>query len=77
MKKEVFYKYLHTFSDGLYAMRLKYKYDFEKVYDVSIEVCEISAPNIIWFNDWDEGQQEVEIDIIVNLEKLITSIKKG
>lgn len=77
MKKEDFNKYLLTLPDGLYVMRLKCKYDFEKVYDNSIEVCEISAPDIVWFNDWDEGQQDVEIDIIVNLEKLITSIKKG
>lgn len=77
MKKEEFIKYLNKLPDGLYVMRLKYKYDFETVYDVSIEVCEISYPNIVWFNDWDEGQQDVEIGIIVNLEKLITSIKKG
>ena len=77
MKRILFEKYLQGFTEGLYAVKLKYKYDFQSVYDVSIEVFYIDDHKIIWFNDWDEGQQDIEIELCVNIEKLFTCLKKG
>lgn len=65
MTLEEFFKYLsklNTIEDRLVYMRYKYSCDDEWTYsneileaDLSIEGC------YIWLNDWNEGQENVEI----------------
>ena len=46
-----------------YIVRLAYKYDWEKEYDISNEILEWddSFNNYVWLNDWNEGQSDVYV----------------
>lgn len=57
--KTVYEKYY--FDDLLVFMR--YKYDFETEWDYSKQLFLFEGDDIghVWQNDWDEGQQDVEI----------------
>lgn len=40
---------------------LRYKYCFEKEWTYAVEACRVNlAHSPIWFNDWWEGQEDVE-----------------
>lgn len=36
---------------------LEYWYNNDKRHSMSYEVCHYTGSEMIWFNDWDEGQQ--------------------
>lgn len=44
-----------------YIVHIKYKYDYEDNYTDSYEVFEYGIDNVIWFNDWCEGQTDVVV----------------
>lgn len=53
-----------------YAVKVKYKYSFESSYTVSWEVfclCD-DGKSLIWFNDWYEGQDDIEFLEIISDE---------
>lgn len=64
--------------DAQCVISLKYKYTHEKSYICSNEVFFYDYVNndICWFNDWWEGQEECDFDIIYNLDKLVHEYKK-
>lgn len=46
-----------------FVVYLKYKYDYEEEYVYTAQPCNITWGGntvIMWFNDWWEGQQDVE-----------------
>lgn len=46
-----------------FVVYLKYKYDYEEEYVYTAQPCSITWGGntaIMWFNDWWEGQQDVE-----------------
>ena len=48
-------------SANCFLVYLRCKYSHETKWEYLIECCELCNQNdIIWFNDWNEGQQDVE-----------------
>lgn len=58
-----------------YAVKLAYRHSSSEKYDVSIEVCsyQISYNYIgwVWFNDWNEGEEDVVVLNYIDLDKLM------
>ena len=52
---------------GEYIVSIAYKYSWEHIYSKTIEVFFYDDNNITWFNDWNEGQQDVLVDGIVSV----------
>lgn len=54
------YKYIcnHGRRDAL--VYLRYKYDFEEKWTYETEAVGVDDNGICWFNDWDEGQENIE-----------------
>lgn len=46
-----------------YIVKLKYKYSFEEQYTIENQILEYdgSMDEYIWLNDWNEGQEDVEV----------------
>lgn len=42
-------------------VKLKYKYTHETEYTISNEILDYYDDMYIWVNDWNEGQQDVEV----------------
>lgn len=61
MKLDDFFKFLAKFPVDDYVVRLKLKYDDEKDYRYTNEILEFDGDDYVWSNDWDEGQQDVEV----------------
>lgn len=65
MTIEEFYKELENKTIEDYIVTLKYKYDFEEEYTITNEILEVEIDkyphHYVWFNDWNEGQTDVEI----------------
>lgn len=55
---------------------LRYKYSFEKDWTYSNEILEVDMNvegNYVWLNDWNEGQEEIEILGYVNVSDVMIS----
>lgn len=65
MNEKDFYKCLKglcTLSDKIVYMRFKYSWEKDWTYSKEILYVDMSSDDYyVWLNDWDEGQQEVEI----------------
>ena len=63
MTLQKFYEYLDTqniIDDRI--VYLRYKYSWEDEWTYANEILEVSAEGYYsWLNDWNEGQQEIEI----------------
>ena len=46
-----------------YIIKLKYRYSFEEKYTIENQILEYdgSENEYIWLDDWDEGQDDVEV----------------
>lgn len=56
-----FFKLLNTLPVDDYVVRLTLKYDDEKDYRYTNEILLFDGDDYIWANDWDEGEQDVEV----------------
>lgn len=71
MSLDKFIEQLDTQMDyGEYIVRLKYKYSFEDKYTYSTEMLYNGVDDIIWMNDWYEGQQEVKVISYIYVQNL-------
>ena len=61
MKLDDFLKFVYTLKVDDYVVRLKLKYDHENTYHYSNELLLYDGSDYYWDNDWDEGQQYVEV----------------
>lgn len=66
MKLDDFLKFVSTLPVDDYVIRLKLKYDHEKDYRYTNELLiydgsDYEGSIYHWDNDWDEGQQDVEV----------------
>ena len=63
MSLSEFVKYMHDNRCNDYIVKLAYRYSYSREdYYISNEVMAVNeAGDIIWFNDWDEGQDDVYI----------------
>lgn len=62
MNRERFFEWLRSQNrTGEMIVKINYKYDFEKKYTEENEHMEWDGTDIIWLNDWDEGQEDVII----------------
>ena len=66
MKIDDFLKLLYKLPVDDYVIRLKLKYDHEKDYQYTNELLiydgsDYEGSIYHWDNDWDEGQQDVEV----------------
>lgn len=61
MKLDDFFKFLVKLPVDDYVVKLKLKYDDENDYRYTNEILEFDGDDYIWANDWDEGQQDVEV----------------
>ena len=62
MTRERFEEWLRSQNrTGEMIVKINYKYDFEKKYTEENEHMEWDGIDIIWLNDWDEGQEDVII----------------
>lgn len=62
MKLDIFFfKLLPTLPIDDYVIRLMLKYNHEKEYQYSNELLLYDGSHYYWDNDWDEGQQSVEV----------------
>lgn len=61
MKLDNFFKLLYTLPVDDYVVRLKLKYDDDNDYRYTNEILEFDGDDYIWSNDWDEGEQDVEV----------------
>ena len=65
-----FFKQIDNMPErGTLIVRLKYKYEWEKNYEIQNEILEWDGTlsEYVWLNDWDEGQTDV---IVLNYEFL-------
>lgn len=71
MTESELYDYMAENDDGGFLVYLRYKYDFEKEWDYSIECASYDCCRdaVCWLNDWYEGQQNVEFLAISKLEE--------
>lgn len=64
MKESEFYEWLETQPVENKIVSIKYKYSHEKEWIQSNEILEVT-PSFkevyVWLNDWNEGQQDIEI----------------
>lgn len=46
-----------------YIVKLKYRYSFEERYTIENQILEYdgSEDEYVWLDDWDEGQDDVEV----------------
>lgn len=61
MKLDNFLKLVSTLPVDDYVVRLKLKYDHEDNYHYSNELLLYDGLDYYWDNDWDEGEQDVEV----------------
>ena len=64
MKESDFYEWLETQPIEDKIVSIKYKYSHEKEWTQSNEILEVDLSYedvYVWLNDWDEGQQDIEI----------------
>ena len=64
MKESDFYEWLETQPVEDKIVSIKYKYSHEKEWTQSNEILEVGLSYedvYVWLNDWDEGQQDIEI----------------
>lgn len=61
MKLDDFFKFLAKLPVDDYVVRLKLKYDDEKDYRYTNEILEFDDDNYLWANDWNEGEQDVQV----------------
>lgn len=74
MTIDKFYQYMSHNNPDDYIVRIAYRYSIlGEEYHISNEVCSIDMDGkVIWFNDWDEGQDDVKViawcpvDIAIN-----------
>ena len=73
--EEELYDYMAENDDGGFLVYLRYKYDFEKEWDYSIECASYDCCRdaVCWLNDWYEGQQNVEFLAISKLGEDMTA----
>lgn len=53
-----------------YVVRIAYKYDHEKCPHISNEILYNDEGRAVWLNDWNEGQQHVNIISWIPIEKI-------
>lgn len=64
MKESDFYEWLETQPVEDKIVSIKYKYSHEKEWTQSNEILEVDLSYedvYVWLDDWDEGQQDIEI----------------
>lgn len=64
MSIKEFFKYLDTKNIETQIVYLRYKYSWEDTWTYSNEILEVDM-NVdgfyIWLNDWNEGQEDIEV----------------
>lgn len=64
--------------NSTYAVKLAYRHSSSDKYTVSVEVCEYCLgydyTGWVWFNDWQEGEDDV---VVLNYIDLDTLMKGG
>lgn len=60
----------YTLEYGTYIVDIDYKYDFETNYQGSYEIMEFTPDRVEWFNDWNEGQQDIIVQGILPIDEL-------
>lgn len=53
-----------------YIVYIKYKYEWEDDYTLSYEVMSYDLEHVTWFNDWWEGQDNIIVVGIINIDDL-------
>ena len=63
MSIDKFYKYMSNSHPDEYIVKIAYRYSIPgEEYTISNEVCSLDPDgNIIWFYDWNEGQDDVKV----------------
>lgn len=75
-------KQIDIHFEDCFIVSIAYKYSFEKTYTNSIEVFCVHFDQIIWFNDWYEGQEDVLVGVVVPITQaykehfIVTDIQK-
>lgn len=67
-----FFKLLKTLPVDNYIVRLKLKYDHEKDYSYSNELLLYDGSDYYWDNDWDEGQQDIQVIGYISVSEVFT-----
>lgn len=60
-----------------YIVRLAYKFEFEKDYDISNEILEWDSDGYVWVNDWYEGQTDVYVIGFIKVSDVVVPDWKG
>lgn len=62
-------------KNSTYAVKLAYRHSPSEKYTVSVEICEYCVGydyiGWVWFNDWNEGEDDVVVLNYVDLDKLM------
>ena len=77
MKLDDFFKFLYKLPVDDYVVRLKLKYDHEKDYQYTNELLiydgsDYEGSIYHWDNDWDEGQQDVDVIGYISVSEIET-----
>ena len=72
MSQEDLIDYMDAQSSDVFLVYLRYKYEHQKQWDYSVEACcPCGFREVLWLNDWWEGQQHVELLGITQITKEI------
>lgn len=55
---------------GTYLVHIMYKYSHEHEFRNEYEIFDYSLDNVLWFNDWWEGEQDIIVKGYINLEEI-------
>ena len=67
----------YHFSELYVIMKYAYSEDELRNERYYIESCIYNDNGVLWFNDWYEGQEYIELLAIMNDEQLIELVKKS
>ena len=79
MSLKEFFEYLERQTIGTKIVYMRYKYSFETEWTYDNEILDVNSDlEYEWFNDWNEGQQCVEILGCIDLDDVkVPLFKKG
>ena len=63
-------------ENSTYAVKLAYRHLPTEKYHVTVEVCEYYCAGYghdgwVWFNDWNEGEEDIVVLNYIDLDKLM------
>lgn len=69
--EQYIFNYMDKHYTGAWIVYLRYKYTNDKQWSYSFESVELDYTNhcLCWFNDWYEGQQDVEYIAITKISE--------